>query len=134
MRFFFGGLITAVAGLIAKRFGAGVGGLFLAFPAILPASISLVEKHTRESKERKGMSGRIRGIDAAALDAAGAAQGSIGLAAFAILVRWLIFSHALWVVLTLSALAWMAVSVVIWRARRLRIRLAPHRRKLDPQN
>ncbi len=31
VRFIFGGLITAVAGIIAKKFGPGVGGLFLAF-------------------------------------------------------------------------------------------------------
>ena len=36
--FFFGGLITAVAGVIAQRFGPIIGGLFLAFPAIFPAS------------------------------------------------------------------------------------------------
>jgi len=52
VRFLFGGLITAVAGLIAKKFGPGVGGLFLAFPAIFPASATLIEKHvSRRSSE-----------------------------------------------------------------------------------
>ncbi|MGO8816823.1 MAG: hypothetical protein ACLQVG_19460 [Terriglobia bacterium] len=32
-RFLFGGLITAAAGVIGKKLGPGVGGLFLAFPA-----------------------------------------------------------------------------------------------------
>ena len=45
IRFFFGGLITAIAGIIAKECGAVVGGLFLAFPAIFPASATLIEKH-----------------------------------------------------------------------------------------
>jgi hypothetical protein len=36
VRFLFGGTITAAAGIIAKKFGAGIGGLFLAFPAISP--------------------------------------------------------------------------------------------------
>ena len=35
---------SAIAGMIAKRYGAEIGGLFLAFPAIFPASASLIEK------------------------------------------------------------------------------------------
>jgi len=133
VRFLFGGLITAVTGLVAKKYGPGVGGLFLAFPAILPATMTLVEKHTRQSKERAGMSGKIRGRYAAALDAAGASRGSFGLVAFALLVWWLTPYYASWLVLTGSALAWLAVSVVIWRARRLRLRLAPQRHNLEHQ-
>jgi hypothetical protein len=41
VRFLFGGLITALAGIIAKKFGPGIGGLFLAFPAIFPAPTQL---------------------------------------------------------------------------------------------
>jgi hypothetical protein len=37
VRFLFGGAVCVAAGLIARRFGPGVGGLFLAFPAIFPA-------------------------------------------------------------------------------------------------
>lgn len=44
VRFLFGGFITAVAGIIAKEFGPGIGGLFLAFPAIFLASATLIEK------------------------------------------------------------------------------------------
>jgi hypothetical protein len=51
-----------------------VGGLFLAFPAIFPASATLVEKHEAENKKRRGLSGMVRGREAAALDAAGAAM------------------------------------------------------------
>ena len=47
IRFLFGGLITATAGFIAQRWGAGIGGLFLAFPAIFPASATLIEKHKK---------------------------------------------------------------------------------------
>jgi hypothetical protein len=32
-----------------------VGGLFLAFPAIFPASATLIEKHVRERKEKAGL-------------------------------------------------------------------------------
>ena len=52
MWFAFGGLTTVLAGLIAMHFGAGVGGLFLAFPAIFPASASLVESHEKARKAR----------------------------------------------------------------------------------
>src|SRR5437588_12303715 len=54
LRFLFGGLITAVAGIIAKEFGPGIGGLFLAFPAIFSASATLIEKHETQKKERRG--------------------------------------------------------------------------------
>ena len=81
---FFGGLITALAGVIAKQFGAAVGGLFLAFPAISPASATLIEE-TREAKEgKKGLHGAPRGREAASMDAGGAAMGSIGLLLFAL--------------------------------------------------
>jgi len=39
--------MTVIAGLIAFRFGPVVGGLFLAFPAIFPASATLIERHGR---------------------------------------------------------------------------------------
>jgi hypothetical protein len=48
IRFVLGGAMTVIAGLIAARFGSVVGGLFLAFPAIFPASATLIEKHVRE--------------------------------------------------------------------------------------
>ncbi|WP_343299318.1 hypothetical protein [Bradyrhizobium yuanmingense] len=44
---------------------------------------TLIESHERHAKEKAGLSGRRRGQKAAALDAAGAGLGSIGLAAFA---------------------------------------------------
>src|SRR5689334_2494674 len=45
LRFTFGGAITVCATLVARRYGPSIGGLFLAFPAILPASITLVKRH-----------------------------------------------------------------------------------------
>ncbi len=57
-----GGTMTVAAGLIAARFGLLIGGLFLAFPAIFPASATLIEKHIRERKEKAGLAGeRSRG-------------------------------------------------------------------------
>jgi hypothetical protein len=60
------GAVTVIAGLIAARFGPVVGGLFLAFPAIFPASATLIERHVRERREKAGLSGTRRGGDAAA--------------------------------------------------------------------
>ena len=45
VRFAFGAAITVGTGLIAHAFGPLVGGLFLAFPAILPASVTLLQHH-----------------------------------------------------------------------------------------
>src|ERR1039457_5725039 len=50
VRFVFGGIVTALAGLIATRYGPGVAGLFLAFPAMFPAGATLIEKQEREKK------------------------------------------------------------------------------------
>src|ERR1700734_284064 len=96
VRFVFGGLSIVAAGLIAKRFGPGVGGLFLAFPAIFPASASLIESHEIKRKAKVGSDGRNRGRLAASLDSQGASLGCIGLMGFAfVLWRWLNSHNAL---------------------------------------
>ena len=118
VRFCLGGLITAAAGLIAKRYGPGIGGLFLAFPAIFPAGATLIEKHERERKEKLGLRGKIRGRKAAAVDAAGAAMGSLGLLVFADLIARFVPVYNPWIVLLGATLAWIAASVFLWRLRR----------------
>src|SRR5450631_582284 len=90
VRFAAGGIITVIAGMIAGKWGPGIGGLFLAFPAIFPASATLIEKHQRQRKQDKGLHGEERGTDAAAIDGVGAAMGSGGLMAFAGTCWWLI--------------------------------------------
>ena len=118
VRFFFGGLITAIAGIIATKFGAVVGGLFLAFPAIFPASATLIEKYEQQKKEEEGMHGTKRGRQAASVDAAGSAMGSIGLFVFALLVWRLLPAYRSWLVLTGATLAWLAVSILVWKLRK----------------
>ena len=61
LRFLFGGAITVVTGVLAGHYGPVFGGLFLAFPAIFPASATLVEKHERERNEERGSQRRIAG-------------------------------------------------------------------------
>jgi hypothetical protein len=117
VRFVLGGAMTVVAGLIAARFGPVIGGLFLAFPAIFPASATLIEKHSRQRKEKAGLSGVRRGRDAAALDAAGAALGSLGLAAFAAVIWLMVASSPSWA-LVFATVAWLTVAVLAWLSRR----------------
>lgn len=118
IRFFFGGLITVLTGLIAKKFGPSVAGLFLAFPAIFPASATLIEKHEREKKERAGLHGTRRGREVAAVDAAGASMGGIGLIAFAIVVWRLLPTHGVAGVLAAATAAWLGISVWVWILRK----------------
>jgi hypothetical protein len=118
VRFLFGGGITVIAGLLAKQFGPVFGGLFLAFPAIFPASATLVEKHEREKKQKAGIVHTVRGRQAAALDARGATIGSLGLACFALLVWKLLPVWKAGVVLFGALSLWFSVSVLIWWARK----------------
>ena len=118
VRFLFGGLITALAGIIAKKFGPGIGGLFLAFPAIFPASATLIEKHEREKKESLGLKGTARGRSAASIDAAGSSMGSIGLFVFAWIVWQFMPRDRPWIVLAAATLLWLGVSMAIWQIRK----------------
>jgi hypothetical protein len=118
IRFLFGGLITAVAGIIAKKFGPGIGGLFLAFPAIFPASATLIEKHEKQKKEEEGLQGTQRGREAASVDAAGSAMGSAGLLVFASIVWQFVPRYSTWIVLMGATVAWLTVSVLIWQLRK----------------
>lgn len=114
IRFLAGGTITALVGIIGKKFGPGIGGLFLAFPAIFPASATLVEKHELEKKRNSGMNGLLRSREVAGVDAAGAVMGSLGLLAFALFVSSLLLRQPAWQVLFAGALIWMAVSAAVW--------------------
>jgi hypothetical protein len=134
LRFLFGGAITAITGILASHYGPVFGGLFLAFPAVFPASATLVEKHEREKKQRAGIAKTIRGREAAALDARGAAIGSIGLIGFA-LTAWRV--APLWngaLALLAALVVWMTLSILIWLLRRHplvrkgRASAAPHAR------
>jgi hypothetical protein len=120
VRFFFGGIVTVAAGLVAKEFGAVVGGLFLAFPGIYPAGVTLVERHERQKKQKKGLRGERRGRQVSGVVSAGAVLGSIGLIAFAALGMWLFGLIASWEVIALATAAWLAVAVLAWW---LRLRL-----------
>jgi len=87
VRFTFGAITSAVAGSLSILFSPIVGGVFLAFPAILAASLTLIAEE--EDKEESREDGR------------GAAVGALALAAFAGIG-----------VLTFTVIAWpMALAV-----------------------
>lgn len=118
VRFVLGGLITAGAGMIAKKFGPSFGGLFLAFPAIFPASATLIEKHERERKEQKGLNGIRTARKAVSADAAGAAIGGLALIAFGCFV-WKTLPH--WgtgITLGCATVLWLAASGLMWFMRK----------------
>ena len=121
VRFVLGGAATVLAGLVGAAFGPAVGGLFLALPAIFCASATLIERHQRHEKHKAGLSGRRRGQQAAALEAAGTGLGSVGLMAFAA-VFYLIVQQNVFAAFAGALAAWALVSVAMWwLRRRLRI-------------
>jgi F0F1-type ATP synthase assembly protein I len=132
VRFALGGAATVLTGLISSRYGASIGGLFLALPAIFCASATLIEKHEIRRKREAGLDGRRRGEEAAALDAAGAALGALGMLAFAI-VFWLTVEHSVPEAFIGASLAWLAVSVAAWCVRR-KLRLVRRRQIADTIN
>lgn len=67
------------------------------------------------------MEGLMNGADhsiAASIDAAGAAIGSFALAAFAATNWKMLPSYPLWLTLTAATIAWAAVAVAGWFARK----------------
>ena len=108
--FVFGGAITLMAGVIGKVYGPGVGGLFLGFPSIAVASLTLVE--------------RDKGKNAVGADAMGMSIGCVGLFVFGAIV-WALARHfPAWLVLGISLLLWFVAAssawMLWWRARHRR--------------
>ena len=121
IRFVFGGALCVMAGLIAQRFGPVIGGFFLAFPAIFPASASLVEAHEEKHKARAGFDGTKRGRSVAAVDALGTAMGCIGLSGFAFVV-WIWLSRTgVAQTFAFATLVWLALAVGVWLLRKKRV-------------
>jgi uncharacterized membrane protein (GlpM family) len=96
IRFAFGAGVSALAAVVAKVWGPAAGGLFLAFPAILLASLTLVAKEEGAHRARE--------------DARGAALGALGLIGFGIVVWGTTPRWPVWVTLLAATIAWAAVS------------------------
>jgi Protein of unknown function (DUF3147) len=117
IRFVLGGAAAIFTGVVGKWLGPSVGGLFLSLPAIFCASATLIESHEIHRKREAGQDGRRRGQKVAALEAAGAVLGSIGMLAFAAAFYILVQRSALGAFLAAS-LAWLIAAVAAWYARR----------------
>ena len=102
IRFAFGAAVSIVAGAVSLVFNPVVGGLFLAFPAILPASVTLIEQ--KES------------TDEAVHDIEGATIGALGLAVFAVVTGIVLRHTSAVVALAAATAAWLVTSVVLYLA------------------
>jgi len=100
VRFAFGGAITVIAGIVAHVYGPATGGLLLAFPAILPASLTLVARH--EGRRRAGEEAR------------GAILGAVALVVFAASVRALAERWPPPIALTAASAAWLVSALLLW--------------------
>lgn len=100
VRFAAGAATSIVAGLITLAFGPRVGGVLLAFPAILAASLTLIEEQEDSQDARE--------------DARGAVAGACALTAFAVIAA-LAFGHlTAGVVLLLATAAWTITAVTLY--------------------
>jgi hypothetical protein len=102
IRLAFGAFASLLAGCITLVFGARAGGLFLAFPAILTAGLTMIEKKD--------------GRSAAVHDIEGAVLGAAGLAAFAIVVEQALQRTSLGWALALALGAWLATAFALYLA------------------
>lgn len=96
VRFAFGAGVSALAGTISEIWGPKVGGLFLALPAILLASLTLVAKDEGAHQARE--------------EARGAALGAAGLIGFALAVAFTASRWPVGATLVTATLAWAAIS------------------------
>jgi hypothetical protein len=105
VRIAFGALISVIAGVVSLVWNAKAGGMFLAFPAILPATLTLIEK--KESKRE------------AEQDDEGALLGSVAMFSFAATSVWALKAFAAGIALAAATGAWAATAiglyvVVVW--------------------
>jgi Protein of unknown function (DUF3147) len=100
IRFVAGAVTSVTAGVVTIAFGARAGGILLAFPAILAASLTLIEQKEDSADARE--------------DARGAIAGGFALAAFAA-VAAVSFGHIPGALaLAIAALAWVVTAGVLY--------------------
>jgi hypothetical protein len=97
IRFGFGAGVSALAGVVSVVAGPRVGGVFLAFPAILLASLTLVAKEDGARQARN--------------EARGATLGTLGLVGFAAVVAITLPGWPLWAALGAAIAVWTLVAL-----------------------
>ena len=100
IRFAFGGTISVVAALIGAVFNESIGGIFTAFPAILVASLTLIDK--QQDREH------------ASYDAVGAALGAVGFIACAFFISRTLEQWPVATSLGMGILTWLVVSAGLY--------------------
>jgi uncharacterized membrane protein (GlpM family) len=96
-RFGFGAGVSLLAGVVTVIAGPRIGGVFLAFPAILLAALTLVAKEDGPRQARD--------------DARGATFGTLGMIVFAVVVAVGAGHLRLWLVLVAASAAWVVAGV-----------------------
>lgn len=97
-RFVAGAATSVAAGILTLALGARAGGIFLAFPAILAASLTLIEDQEDSAEARE--------------DARGAVMGGCALAAFAAVGALTFGSLDSAAALALASVAWFVAACV----------------------
>jgi hypothetical protein len=100
IRFAFGALISAIAGVVALTVDATAGGVFLAFPAILPATLTLIERKESTRKAEK--------------DDDGAALGAFAMIAFAVVAAVTLSSVSSPAALGAATGAWVCTALALY--------------------
>ena len=100
LRFAFGAGIAVAAGVVGAIAGERIGGILLGFPAILPASLTLIERKD--------------GRHEAAVDATGAILGSIALIVFAAVAAGSLARLSAAAALPMAAVVWLAVALGLY--------------------
>ncbi|WP_214105496.1 DUF3147 family protein [Acrocarpospora catenulata] len=103
VRFAFGALVSVIAGLVGLHWGPVAGGVFLAFPAILAATLTLIE----EEEHRRAP---------AVQDVRGAVLGAVGMIAFAVCVWATATRLPVPLVLGIGTAAWAVIAAVLYLA------------------
>lgn len=102
VRFAAGALTSIVAGGLTLAAGPRVGGIMLAFPAILVASLTLIYRQEDAHEARE--------------DARGAIAGGVALTVFAIVFTVLVGHTSGPITLLIAAAAWVVVAVGLYGA------------------
>jgi hypothetical protein len=100
VRFAFGAAVSVAAGMIGQAMGERAGGVLLAFPAILPTALTLIE--ARE------------GTSSAVSDIRGAVVGALGMLGFALAAVALAGRIPVVLALLVATLTWLGVSLAVY--------------------
>jgi uncharacterized membrane protein (GlpM family) len=100
IRFVAGAVTSICAGAVTLLFGPRVGGILLAFPAILGASLTLIEEQEDSADARE--------------DARGAIVGACAMAVFAVVVALTVGHVDGAVALVIGAAAWLVSAVGLY--------------------